>query len=60
MITVTKGQWFPLTLGNIQWQGAAMDMTTATDISVALVSALGIRKAMKYDVSKGYPDKLSL
>lgn len=37
-----------------------MDMTTATDISVALVSALGIRKAMKYDVSKGYPDKLSL
>lgn len=51
MITITRGQWFPLTLGNIQWQGAAMDMTTATDINVALVSALGIRKMMKYDVS---------
>ena len=51
MITVTKGQWFPLTLGNIQWQGAAMDMTQATDISVALVSALGIRKAMTHEVS---------
>ena len=32
MITVTKGQWFPLTIGNISYAGAAFDLQGATEI----------------------------
>lgn len=53
MITITKGQWFPLTLENIMYQGAAFDVRSATELSVMLVSALGQRKALSYEVS-GY------
>lgn len=53
MISVTKGQWFPLTLENIMYQGAAFDVRSATELSVMLVSALGQRKALSFEVS-GY------
>lgn len=53
MISVTKGQWFPLTLENIMYQGAAFDVKSATELSVKLVSGLGQRKALSYEVS-GY------
>ena len=42
MITVTKGQWFPLTIGNIRYGGAAFDLQGATEVSASLVSTLGV------------------
>ena len=36
MITVTKGQWFPLTIKNISYGGVAFDIQSATDVSVTL------------------------
>ena len=43
MITVTKGQWFPLTIGNISYAGAAFDLQGATEVSASLVSTLGVK-----------------
>lgn len=53
MITVTKGQWFPITLGNIMYQGAAFNVSKAADISVSLVSVsdLGMKKNLTTKVS---------
>ena len=47
MITVTRGQWFPLTIGNVMWNGAAFDFSKASDVEVALVSGLGTRHVLQ-------------
>lgn len=52
MITVTKGQWFPLTISNVQYAGADFDLASATELKVALVSAsLGRRAEVDYTLS---------
>lgn len=51
MITVTKGQWFPLTIGNISYGGAAFDLQGATEVSASLVSTLGVRSALSFGVT---------
>ena len=51
MITVTKGQWFPLTIGNISYGGAAFDLQGATEVSASLVSALGVRSALNFEIT---------
>lgn len=51
MITVTKGQWFPLTISNIQYGGADFDVQNATELQVSMVSQLGLRTEMQYNVT---------
>lgn len=51
MITVTKGQWFPLTIGNISYAGAAFDLQGATDVTASLVSTLGVKSALSFEVT---------
>lgn len=51
MITVTKGQWFPLTIGNISYAGAAFDLQGATEVSASLVSTLGVKSALSFEVT---------
>ena len=51
MITVTKGQWFPLTFGNISYAGAAFDLQGATEVSASLVSTLGVMSALSFEVT---------
>ena len=51
MITVTKGQWFPLTIGNISYAGAAFDLQGATEVSVSLVSTLGVKSPLNFEIS---------
>ena len=51
MITVTKGQWFPLTIGNISYAGAAFDLQGATEVSVSLVSTLGVKSALSFEIT---------
>ena len=44
MITATRGQWFPITISNIQYGGGAdFDLQGAADVKAALVSSLGTR-----------------
>ena len=51
MITVTKGQWFPLTIGNISYGGAAFDLQGATEVSASLVSTLGMKSPLNFEIS---------
>lgn len=51
MITVTKGQWFPLTIGNISYGGAAFDLQGATEVSASLVSTLGVKSPLNFEIS---------
>ena len=51
MITVTKGQWFPLTIGNISYGGAAFDLQGATEVSASLVSTLGVRSPLSFEIT---------
>lgn len=51
MITVTKGQWFPLTIRNISYGGAAFDLHDTTEVSASLVSTLGVRSALSFEVT---------
>ena len=51
MITVTKGQWFPLTIGNISYAGAAFDLQGATQVSASLVSTLGVKSPMSFEIT---------
>ena len=51
MITVTKGQWFPLTIGNISYGGAAFDLQGATEVSASLVSTLGVKSPLSFEVN---------
>lgn len=51
MITVTKGQWFPLTIGNISYGGAAFDLQGATEVSASLVSTLGVKSPLSFEVT---------
>ena len=51
MITVTKGQWFPLTIGNISYAGAAFDLQGATEVSASLVSTLGVKSPMSFEIT---------
>ena len=51
MITVTKGQWFPLTIGNISYAGAAFDLQGATEVSASLVSTLGVKSPLSFEVT---------
>ena len=51
MITVTKGKWFPLTIGNISYAGAAFDLQGATEVSASLVSALGMKSPLSFEIS---------
>ena len=51
MITITRGQWFPLTIGNISYGGAAFDLQGATDVSASLVSTLGARSPLKFEIT---------
>ena len=51
MITVTKGQWFPLTIGNISYAGAAFDLHGATEVTASLVSTLGVRSPLSFEIT---------
>ena len=51
MITVTKGQWFPLTIGNISYGGAAFDLQGATEVSASLVSTLGVKSPLSFEIT---------
>lgn len=51
MITVTKGQWFPLTIGNISYGGAAFDLQGATEVSASLVSTLGVMSPLGFEIT---------
>ena len=51
MITVTKGQWFPITISNIQYGGADFDLQGATDVKAALISSLGTRAELSFEVT---------
>ena len=51
MITITKGQWFPLTIGNISYAGAAFDLQGATEVSVSLVSTLGVKSPLGFEIT---------
>ena len=51
MITVTKGQWFPITISNIQYGGAAFDLQGATEVSASLVSTLGVKSPLNFEIS---------
>lgn len=51
MITVTKGQWFPLTISNIQYGGVDFDLQGATDVKAALVSTTGVRAELGLTIS---------
>ena len=51
MITITRGQWFPLTIGNIRYGGAAFDLQGATEVSASLVSALGAKSPLKFEIT---------
>ena len=51
MITVTKGQWFPLTIGNISYAGAAFDLQGATEVSASLVSTLGVKSPLNFEIT---------
>jgi len=51
MITVTKGQWFPLTIGNISYGGAAFNLQGATEVSASLVSTLGVKSPLSFEVT---------
>ena len=51
MISVTKGQWFPLTISNISYAGAAFDLQGATEVSASLVSTLGVKSLMNYEIT---------
>ena len=51
MISVTKGQWFPLTIGNISYAGAAFDLQGATEVNAALVSMLGLRSPLSFEIT---------
>ena len=51
MITITRGQWFPLTIGNIRYGGAAFDLQGATEVSASLVSTLGARSPLKFEIT---------
>lgn len=51
MITVTKGQWFPLTIGNISYAGAAFDLQGATEVSASLVSTLGAKSPLSFEIT---------
>ena len=51
MITVTKGQWFPLTIGNIRYGGAAFDLQGATEVSASLVSTLGMKSPLSFEIT---------
>ena len=51
MITVTKGQWFPLTIGNISYGGAAFDLQGATEVSASLVSTLGAKSSLSFEIT---------
>jgi len=51
MITVTKGQWFPLTIGNISYAGAAFDLQGATEVSASLVSTLGMKSPLGFEIT---------
>ena len=51
MITITKGQWFLLTIGNISYGGAAFDLQGATEVSASLVSTLGMKSPLNFEIS---------
>ena len=51
MITVTKGQWFPITIRNISYGGAAFDLQGATKVSALLVSTLGVRSPLNFEIT---------
>ena len=51
MITVTKGQWFPLTIGNIRYGGAAFDLQGASEVSASLVSTLGAKSPLSFEIT---------
>ena len=51
MITVTKGQWFPLTIGNISYDGATFDLQGATDVAAFLVSTLGMKSPLSFEIT---------
>ena len=51
MITITKGQWFLLTIGNISYGGAAFDLQGATEVSASLVSTLGVKSPMSFEIT---------
>ena len=51
MISVTKGQWFPLTISNISYAGAAFDLQGATEVSASLVSTLGVKSLLNYEIT---------
>lgn len=46
MITITQGQWFPLNLTNIRYQGADFDALDASGIAVSLVNSNGAGYAL--------------
>ena len=51
MITVTKGQWFPITIRNISYGGAAFDLQGATDVTASLVSTLGVKSPLNFEIT---------
>ena len=51
MITITRGQWFPLTIGNIRYGGAAFDLQGASEVSASLVSTLGAKSPLKFEIT---------
>ena len=51
MITVTKGQWFPITISNIQYWGVDFDLQGAKDVKAALVSTTGVRAELEFTIS---------
>ena len=51
MITVTKGQWFPITISNIQYWGVDFDLQGAKDVKAALVSTTCVRAELEFTIS---------
>ena len=51
MITITRGQWFPLTIGNIRYGGAAFDLQGASEVSASLVSTLGAKSPLSFEIT---------
>lgn len=46
LLSVTKGQWFPITLSGITYSGAAFNAKEATGLAVSLVSIIGTKYAL--------------
>jgi len=49
--SVTKGQWFPLNVTNLKYQAADFDLQSASDLVVNLVSSLGSKYSLSYNIT---------